>query len=260
MLSLVDLGFKDRTQMLLENICLSAKPGDCVGILSEDDFVQQSLIQILAGLQRPTMGTAVFDGQPLFDGPEPIRRQIAWFGLPDAYFPRLTIRENLTFFARLYDLPADELDRRLDSLVELTPQGVDILDKLPPNVSTAQRELAGFLRCALLEPKLLLVDHALQRLSESDLIPVRAYLYRCVAENHIIILFSRRWSDFEGLCTSVFELKDGQLHSAAKCPGQSFGSADDRPEQLQAASAVAVQHRCDTQVKLASQARPREQE
>ena len=96
----------------VSRVSLVARGGDILGLLGPNGAGKSTLIGMLATLVTPSTGSIRFgDGIPshLAGG---VRRRIGLLAHELHLYPELSARQNLTFFARLYDLPAATSCRR----------------------------------------------------------------------------------------------------------------------------------------------------
>jgi len=92
----------------LDGITFSLHPGRTLVIFGPNGAGKTTLLKALAGLIRPASGSVQIDGG---------RRAIGWIGHQTHLYNHLTVRENLLFWASLYDVPAGERERRADRLL-----------------------------------------------------------------------------------------------------------------------------------------------
>lgn len=138
----------------LDSIDLDIDGPQIVGIAGPNGSGKTTLIRCLLGLLRPQRGSASVNGTDSMDLGSAERARIGYMPQSEAVYDDLTVRENVTFFARLYgvDDPA-AIDRALDF--------VDLEERADASVT----ELSGgmvrrtSLACALVhDPDVLLLD------------------------------------------------------------------------------------------------------
>ena len=132
----------------LDGITFSLQPGRTLVIFGPNGAGKTTLPKTLAGLIRPASGAVQIDGG---------RRAIGWIGHQTHLYNHLTVRENLLFWASLYDVPAGERERRADRL--LTQLG--LADRAHQPVLVLSRGLAQratIARALVHEPTVLLLD------------------------------------------------------------------------------------------------------
>jgi len=80
----------------LDDISFAVEPGQTLAVFGPNGAGKTTLLKVLAGLIQPQRGRARVDGG---------RRAIGWIGHQPQLYAQLTIRENLRFWASLYDVP-----------------------------------------------------------------------------------------------------------------------------------------------------------
>jgi ABC-2 type transport system ATP-binding protein len=116
----------------LDDVTFTVPAGSIVGILGHNGAGKTTLLEILATLLLPQAGRATVLDHDVVDAPRAVRRVLAYAPAGGtSFFPRLTGRQNLEYFAALYNVPrrqwrihgeeaaavfdiADALDRRVD--------------------------------------------------------------------------------------------------------------------------------------------------
>src|SRR6266702_8779001 len=88
----------------LDDISFTVRPGQTLAVFGPNGAGKSTLLKVLAGLIQPQQGRAHIDGG---------RRAIGWIGHQPQLYAQLTVRENLRFWASLYDVqpPHDLLSR-----------------------------------------------------------------------------------------------------------------------------------------------------
>jgi heme exporter protein A len=89
----------------LDDVSFSVQPGQTLAVFGPNGAGKTTLLKVLAGLTQPQRGSAVVAGG---------RRAIGWIGHQPQLYAQLTVRENLRFWASLYDVqPPSDLIARL---------------------------------------------------------------------------------------------------------------------------------------------------
>ena len=120
MISVSDLSFQySHEQSLFDDFNLEIQHGDLFGLLGPNGAGKSTLIALICGLYQPTKGTISVDGIDLKTDKKSILKKMAVVPQDYAFYPKLSARENLAFFARLY--PGLENTRqRIEQVIELT--------------------------------------------------------------------------------------------------------------------------------------------
>ena len=147
--------------VVLEDVGLSAAPGEIVAVMGVNGAGKSTLLSCLAGLRRPSGGSIRVLGAPPRDATDYWRRVVLVADLP-TWYPGLTVREHIEL-VRMTNAPADGWCLDPDELIDvfaLTSRA----DAVPLTLSSGQRQRLS-LACALARPSdLLLLDEPEQSL------------------------------------------------------------------------------------------------
>jgi glycerol transport system ATP-binding protein len=142
--------------MYLEGIDLELAPGSRNVLLGRTLAGKTSLLRIMAGLDRPTRGRVIIDGQDV-TGANVRKRNVAMVYQQFINYPSLTVYKNIASPLKLAGLERKEIDRRVRETAEvlsLTP----FLDRLPAELSGGQQQRTAIARALVKDTPLLLMD------------------------------------------------------------------------------------------------------
>ena len=145
-------------QQALRDVSVDIRSGEFFGLLGPNGAGKTTLFKILATFVTPDTGTAIIDGHDVRTAASAVRslvtpavadeRSLRW---------RLTARENLKLFATLYGVPAAEMNRRIDDLLQAV--GLDDTGrKLVGGFSTGMKQRLLMARSLIPRPRVLLLD------------------------------------------------------------------------------------------------------
>ena len=144
----------------LDGVSLAVETGEFVAVVGTSGSGKSTLLHLLGGLDRPTSGEVLVDGQPIFAlRPEALtifrRRKIGFVFQSYNLVPVLTVRENIA-------LPLEPDGRRPDArywneVVEVLGLG-DKLDRRPNELSGGQQQRVAIARALAAKPAIVLAD------------------------------------------------------------------------------------------------------
>jgi ABC-2 type transport system ATP-binding protein len=141
----------------VDGISFEAQSGELFGLVGPDGAGKSTLLRMLAGVLRPTAGDAEIFGSSVARDPERMKTEIAYMSQRFGLYSDLTVVENLSFYADLYDVPRGERAARLERLFQFSSLK-PFSDRLAGKLSGGMKQKLG-LSCALIhEPRLLLLD------------------------------------------------------------------------------------------------------
>jgi len=145
--------FGDKT--VVDHISLDVRRGEIVGFLGPNGSGKTTTIRMICGLLKPDDGSGTCLGMDILKDADKIKRQVGYMTQRFSLYEDLTIRENLDFVARIYDLP-DRVTRVKATLERLGLY--ERRDQLAGSLSGGWKQRLALAASVMHEPKLLLLD------------------------------------------------------------------------------------------------------
>jgi ABC-2 type transport system ATP-binding protein len=185
----------------VRDVSFIVKRGEVFGFLGPNGAGKTTMVRILGTLIAPTAGSASVAGLPI--GPDTeteIRQRISITTEAPGLYNRLTVAENLQFFARLYGLPRRG-DRIYDALsaVGLTARADDLCGSL----SKGLKQRAALARSLLNEPTVMFLDEPTSGLDPAAAREVLGLVSGLRARGVTVFLTTHRLDEAERLCDRV---------------------------------------------------------
>jgi ABC-2 type transport system ATP-binding protein len=202
-----------KTTRAVDDISFGIARGSITGLLGGNGAGKTTTIAMIMGLVLPTSGRVSVLGRAM---PEQSAEVLGRMNFESPYVDmpmRLTVRQNLTIFGRLYAVP-NLRDRiaQLASDLDLT----DFLDRANGKLSAGQKTRVALAKALINEPELLLLDEPTASLDPDTADWVRQHLQdyrkRC---NATILLASHNMLEVERLCDRVIIMKRGRIEDDA---------------------------------------------
>ena len=174
----------------VDELSLTVEPGEIFGLLGSNGAGKTTTLRMLATMLRPTSGTADVAGFDIVKQPEQVRRSIGvLFGGDTGLYDRLTARENIEYFARLYDMEEQQIKKRVEELCDIFEMG-DYIDARCAKFSRGMKQKTAFAR---------------------SIVEVQNFILSCKIEGKTIILSSHYMNEVEKLCDRVGIISHGRL-------------------------------------------------
>ncbi len=140
---------------VVDDVSLRVMPGRICGFLGPNGSGKTTTIRLICGLLTPDAGSGSCLGLDIVSQSALIRRQVGYMTQKFGLYDDLSIRENLDFFGRLYELPQrrQAVDRTLARLGLVQRQG-----QLAGTLSGGWKQRLALAVCLMHEPRLLLLD------------------------------------------------------------------------------------------------------
>ena len=139
--------------VVLENVNLTLRPGEIVGLLGRSGSGKSTLLRAIAGLDEPSEGVVNYLGHPVHGPAAGIAMVFQSFAL----FPWLTVLENVQLGLEALGVPPAEMRKRSLQAIDLI--GLDGFESAyPRELSGGMRQRVGFARALVVHPNILLMD------------------------------------------------------------------------------------------------------
>jgi len=196
-------------QVAVDALTIDIEAGELFGVVGPDGAGKTTTLRMLAGVLRPTDGTAIVAGVDVATDPEKVKPHIAYMSQRFGMYEDLTVKENLDFYADLYRVPKAERPERLKRLYDFSRLG-EFTDRLAGNLSGGMKQKLS-LSCALIhKPDILLLDEPTFGVDPISRRELWLILHEMVAEG-ITIVVSTSYLDEAERCDRVALLNEGRL-------------------------------------------------
>ncbi len=195
---------------VLRKIDLDIARGECVALLGANGSGKSTLLRLLSGMSKPTGGTINVGGWELPREAAAVRGQIGMVGHKGLIYETLTARENLHFFARLYNLPAQNRDARITALLERVGLGKRGEDRVR-GFSRGMQQRLSIARALLHEPDVLLLDEPYTGLDQDGSAMLDGVIHEARGGGRTVILSTHELDRAARLASRVLILARGQV-------------------------------------------------
>jgi ABC-2 type transport system ATP-binding protein len=192
---------------VVKDVSLRVERGEIFGFLGPNGSGKTTCIRMLCGLLTPDSGTGTCLGADIVKESARIKRQVGYMTQKFSFWEDLTIRENLDFVARLYQMRnrAEAVDRALDEL-GLAQRA----NQLAGTLSGGWKQRLALAACLLHEPQLLLLDEPTAGVDPSARRDFWEELHRLAARG-ISVLVSTHYMDEAERCHKLAYIAWGNL-------------------------------------------------
>jgi putative ABC transport system ATP-binding protein len=173
-----------RAKTVLRDISFELEPGDYVAVMGESGIGKSTLLNLVAGLDRPDSGEVLLDGVVLSslgdDEATVVRRKHMGFVFQAFHIlPYLTVAQNVALPLVLNGVGDKAMDERVGSLLEAVKLG-DRGESLPRELSGGEMQRVAIARALVHKPRLVFADEPTGNLDPDSAAEVLALLRECV--------------------------------------------------------------------------------
>ena len=195
-----------KSKKALENVSLSIKQGELFGLLGVNGAGKTTLIKILCGLTRKTSGTITINNFNLDEEIDKIKEIIDISPQETSVANNLTVKENLEFFANIYNNNDVKTINEIIDIFNLN----EVLNQRAKTLSGGYKRRLSIAIALISKPKILFLDEPTLGLD----VFARRELWNIIKKlqkNITIILTSHYLEEIENLCDRVAILSNGKL-------------------------------------------------
>jgi ABC-2 type transport system ATP-binding protein len=192
---------------VVNDVSLQVARGEIFGFLGPNGSGKTTSIRLMCGLLTPDSGTGTCLGYDIVRESAQIKRNVGYMTQRFSYWDDLTIRENLDFVARIYQMPnrREAVDRSLESL------GLQSrANQLTGALSGGWKQRLALAACMLHEPQLLLLDEPTAGVDPAARRDFWEELHRLAARG-ISVLVSTHYMDEAERCHKLAYIAYGKL-------------------------------------------------
>ncbi|MEO8541589.1 MAG: ABC transporter ATP-binding protein [bacterium] len=195
-------------RIALHPLDLAIPAGEVFGLLGPNGSGKTTTLRILATLISPSTGTARILGHDVTSDPMSVRRNVGVMPEKPSLYERLTVRDNLVFWADAHGVPdaRGAITSALD-FVGLAGRADDRVGQL----SKGWRQRVALARAIVHRPKVLLLDEPSSGLDPSAAAAMERMIRQLVSDGATVLMNTHRLAEAERICDRVAILRHGHL-------------------------------------------------
>src|SRR5688572_3605139 len=194
----------------VNGVSFAAADGEITGLLGPNGAGKTTTLRMLYTLMQPDRGRVIVDGLDAASDPTGVRARLGV--LPDArgLYKRLSARENIEYFARLYSIPEAVIAARIEKLSDALDLG-DFLERRTEGFSGGQRTRTAIARALIHDPRNVLLDEPTNGLDVMTTRALRVFLRGLRAEGRCVLLSSHVMQEVAALCDRIVVIASGHV-------------------------------------------------
>ena len=195
----------------VDDVSFTVKKGEIFGLLGPNGAGKSTIIRMLCTLTRPTKGSAYVDGYNVVKQPGKVRQHIGLVSEKMIMYDQLTAKENLILFGKLYNIPKEEIDDRIDELLQFVRMEKWANQRIS-TFSTGMKQRINVIRALVNQPEILFLDEPTLGLDPQSTAEIRQLTKRINQEHGTtIILTTHIMSEAEALCKRIGIIDHGNI-------------------------------------------------
>lgn len=205
----------------VRDVSLRLNDGEFIGLMGHTGSGKSTLIQMIAGLIKPTSGTIEIDGQTLHTKECNMRQMRFKTGLvmqyPEYQLFEETVYRDIAFGPTNMGLSEDEIKRRVEFAADLAGVKRELLEKSPFELSGGQKRRVAIAGILAMEPSILILDEPTAGLDPAG----RREILCKIRDMHkrlgiTVILVSHSMEDIAQMADRIVVLNEGRVDMVGK--------------------------------------------
>jgi sodium transport system ATP-binding protein len=193
-----------------DDVVFSVRPGEVFGLLGPNGAGKTTTLRMLCTLLKPTAGGATVAGFDVVTEPDKVRQNIGFLSANTGVYDRMTPREMVSYYGKLYGLRGDELTARLRELFDLLQMN-DFTDTPGARLSTGQKQKVSIARALVHDPPVLIFDEPTTGLDVPVQRAVLSNITALRARGKTVLFSSHIMSEVERVCDRVAVMARGKV-------------------------------------------------
>ena len=195
---------------VLRGISLEANSGEIFGLLGPNGAGKTTTLRIICTLLAPDVGSVDVLGFDTRSAPEEVRRRVGVVTADIGVYPRLTARENITYFAELSGVPNAEVNRKVDAVIDRLDMA-SFAKQRAESLSSGQKQKVAIARAIVHDPEVLMFDEPTSNLDVLASREIRGFMVESRGRGKCVIFSTHVLHDAERLCDRVTILHEGSV-------------------------------------------------
>jgi ABC-2 type transport system ATP-binding protein len=195
----------------LDEISLSVARGRILVLLGPNGSGKTTTLKLVSTMLLPDAGRVLVEGADTQSAPDEVRKHVGFAVANErSFFPRLSARENLDFFATLDDVPRKSRAARIEAMLDRTGL-LDAADTLVMKFSSGMYQRLGIARALIKQPSVILLDEPTRSLDPAS----AAHFWRLVrelpAQGATVVLATHSFNEAAAVGDFIAVLHGGRL-------------------------------------------------
>ena len=193
----------------VDDVTFRVERGEILGFLGPNGAGKTTTMRVITGYMPPTDGRVIVAGFDVFDQPIEAKRRTGYLPETPPLYPDMTVREYLTFVARIKGVPAADRKARVEQVMKRV-WVTDMASRHSGKLSKGYRQRVGLAQAVLHNPDVLVLDEPTAGLDPKQIIETRQ-LIKELAGDHTIILSTHILPEVSQTCQRVVIINRGRV-------------------------------------------------
>jgi sodium transport system ATP-binding protein len=210
---------------VLRSISFEANAGEIFGLLGPNGAGKTTTLRVICTLLAPDAGSVDVLGFNTGAAPEEVRRRIGVVTADIGVYPRLSARENITYFAELSGVNDGDLTKRINTVIDRLDMA-SFAKQRAESLSSGQKQKVAIARAIVHDPEVLMFDEPTSNLDVLASKEIRDFMVESKVRGKCVIFSTHVLHDAERLCDRVTILHEGLVVASGSTANVRGGHRD----------------------------------
>jgi sodium transport system ATP-binding protein len=202
---------KDGTQFkAVDDLSFIAADGEIVCLLGVNGAGKTTTMRVISTLLKPSSGTASINGYDILTDSQKVRENLGFLSGDTGLYNRLTSREFITYFGKLYGLAAGNINQRINEMSALLDMD-DFLDKKIDFLSSGMKQKVSIVRSIIHDPPVMIFDEPTSGLDILTARNIIAFIRNCKTQGKCVLFSTHIMREAERLADRIILIHKGRL-------------------------------------------------
>ena len=200
----------------VSGVSFEADNGKITGLLGPNGAGKSTTLRVLYTVLKPDAGTATVDGVDVVSDALAARACIGTLPHGSGLYPHLTARENIRYYAKLYDMPPADIDDAVQKVIDQLDIN-DFADRRTKGFSQGQKTKVSLARSLVHGPQNIILDEPSNGLDVMATRSLREFIRQLKATGKCVLFSSHVMQEVAALCDEIVIIASGKvaLHDTA---------------------------------------------
>ncbi|KQC02894.1 MAG: ABC transporter ATP-binding protein [Candidatus Cloacimonas sp. SDB] len=201
---------KEKDFYAVNELSFTADKGEIVVLLGVNGAGKTTTMRMLSTVLKPSSGTATVEGFDIRNKAQQVRSRLGFLSGDTGLYSRLTPREIITYFARLYDVRDNIIRERIMELSDVLDMG-SFLDKKIDLLSTGMKQKVSIARSIIHDPPVMILDEPTAGLDILTARNIVEFIHKCKNQGKCVLFSTHIMREAERIADRIVMIHEGRI-------------------------------------------------
>ena len=194
----------------VDTVNMKVEKGEVLALLGPNGAGKTTTVRVLTSVLRPTSGKAVVAGYDVETHPREVRSSVGVLTESHGLYHRMKAEDYLTFFGHLYGMDGDELDRKINGILDKFALS-QFAKRRVGEYSKGMRQKLALARSMLHNPAVLLLDEPTSAMDPESARLVRDMIKGLQSDERTVLICTHNLAEAEELADRIVIIREGKI-------------------------------------------------